>query len=94
METIWFLRAHHTSNPGWNTAYFHHKAHSRRRRNFIKGLEDDDGMRHEEQHRVTEIIKSFFQELFSSSAADQVEATLNGIEEIVTASMNEALCVL
>jgi len=47
-ESYWYLRSYMNElrDGDQNTGYFHYKAESRRRRNTIKGLEDEGGVWH------------------------------------------------
>lgn len=77
-----------------NTSYFHRKASNRRRKNRLLGLFDENGIRHEDDKGVENVVTSYFQKMFSASSIDvgALEATLGAIQPCVTASMNQALC--
>ena len=49
-----------------NTRFFHSKATQRRRRNYIKGLYDENGIWCTHPTRVTDTVVQFYQKLFTS----------------------------
>ena len=49
-----------------NTRFFHSKATQRRRRNYIKGLYDENGQCCTHPSRVTDTVVQFYQKLFTS----------------------------
>ena len=68
-EQMWHQRAH----VKWvqcgdkNTKYFHSSATHRKRKNFIKGLMDDQGVWHKEEEAVSALIVGYYNNLFTSS---------------------------
>jgi len=71
-----------------NTAYFHHKANSRQWRNYIKGLEDEEGHWQDSKHEIERIVVSYFEQLFKSTDPADIELALEGIHCKVTNKMN------
>lgn len=61
-EIFWVQRA----KANWlkhgdrNTNFFHHYASSRKRRNMIRGLVDDQGVRREDKDKMSDMVKDFF----------------------------------
>ena len=77
-----------------NTRFFHHKASSRKKKNEIKGLKDQDGCWQVEKSRVSNIIFRYFENLFASSQPNDfdVNIVLDCIESKISDYMNEYLC--
>lgn len=67
-EDYWHARAraNELKDGDKNTSYFHHKASSRRRRNTIKGLEDDAGCWVTDPGQVEAIITNYFENILTS----------------------------
>lgn len=74
-----------------NTQFFHNAATSRKRRNQIKRILDDDGNWHEGTANVVPVVKSYFDHLFTSHVNDPGEDVLNKVERKVTPEMNAGL---
>ncbi|KAH9764852.1 hypothetical protein KPL70_001671 [Citrus sinensis] len=76
-----------------NTKYFHAKASSRRRKNKIWGIEDNQGNWMQEEEEVEREFCSYFANLFTTSRPDQkqVDAALEDLKPRVTDEMNEQL---
>lgn len=49
-----------------NTTFFHKQATQRRRRNFIRKMQFDNGREKEEVREMEEIARTYFQRLFSA----------------------------
>lgn len=70
-----------------NTKFFHSRAKSRKKKNMIKGLEDDLGVWHEKEPKVVEIIEDYFSTIFKSSQPTNedlepfIEAIGSGLSE-------------
>ncbi|KAL2899875.1 hypothetical protein RDABS01_024957 [Bienertia sinuspersici] len=94
-ETYWHARAraNELRDGDKNTSYFHHKASQRRRRNFIKELEDSEGNVRKEEGAIGDIITSYFTNMFTSSNPSGFDEALVGIDNMVTEDMNASLVV-
>jgi len=57
-ETYWYIRAriNELRDGDENTAYFHYKANSRRRRNTIKGLEGENGKWVDSEEELEQVV--------------------------------------
>lgn len=76
-----------------NTKFFHSKATSRKRKNKIWGIENNQGKWIEEQNEVDKEFCEYFQDLFSSTnpTKAQMDAALEGMKPNVTEEMNDRL---
>lgn len=73
-----------------NTRFFHAQAKGRRRRNFIKGLKDAQGVVREGAMR-DRLIVDFFTKLFTSIPQHHQEEVLACVPQKVTSEMNSNL---
>ena len=78
----------------WNTKFFHGVATQRKRRSFIKGIRDPYGVWVLDEKEVGAIFVDFYTQLFSSSNPTDLERILEGVQPVVSNSMNEALTCL
>uniref|UniRef100_A0A803PWX1 Reverse transcriptase domain-containing protein n=1 Tax=Cannabis sativa TaxID=3483 RepID=A0A803PWX1_CANSA len=78
-----------------NTKYFHHKASSRRKKNEIKGLQDQMGVWQDDKLLVCQIVEDYYKGLFMGSDIDQgvMQEVLEVVQPKVSMSMNEELMV-
>ena len=60
-----------------NTRFYHSKASQRRRRNYIKGLFDSNGVWCSQPSRVATIAVDFYQQLFSSDNPQDFDEVLD-----------------
>ena len=74
-----------------NTRFFHSKATQRRRRNYIKGLYDENGQWCTHPSRVTDTVVQFYQKLFTSYEPVDFVEILEQIPTKVTKDMNVEL---
>ena len=74
-----------------NAKYFHGVATQRKRRNFIKGVRDLDGVWQTEEGVISDIFVDFYTKLFSLSNVQGLDRVLEGVKKIVTTDMNEEL---
>ena len=92
-EQMWHQRAH----VKWvqcgdkNTKYIHGTATQRKRRNFIKGMLDDQGVWHREEDAVSALLVSYYESLFTSSDPHNLDSVLDGVQAVVTKDMNAKL---
>ena len=70
-----------------NTKFFHGSATQRKRRNFIKGLGDEDGTWHEDEDVFSGMLTTFYVDLFTSSNPHDLERALDGVQSVVTEEM-------
>ena len=59
----------------------------RKRRNFIKGLKDENGTWQENEEVVSGMLIEFYANLFTSSTPGNLEQILEGIQPVVTEEM-------
>ena len=62
-----------------NTKFFHGVSTQRKRRNFIKGLKDENGTWQENEEVVSGMLIEFYANLFTSSTPGNLEQILEGI---------------
>ena len=62
-----------------NTKFFHGVLTQRKRRNFIKGLRDENGTWQENEEVVSGMLIEFYTNLFTSSIPGNLERILEGI---------------
>ena len=67
-----------------NTKFFHGVSTQRKRRNFIKGLKDENGTWQENEEVVSGMLIEFYANLFTSSTPGNLEQILEGIQPVVT----------
>ncbi|PON72574.1 hypothetical protein TorRG33x02_251510 [Trema orientale] len=83
-----WLRGGHT-----NTKFFHSKANSRRKKNSIRGLEDEDGRWRDKVEDCTSIIERYFVDIFSSRnpTTEEIEMMTTLLEPRVSSDVNSRL---
>ncbi|KAL4626409.1 hypothetical protein ACB092_05G094100, partial [Castanea dentata] len=74
-----------------NTKYFHCRATERNKRNFIAGLEDNNGNWIEDENKIVDMIVRFYSSLFSLSNPMVFDEVLGGVEPRVTQEINVEL---
>lgn len=92
-ETMWRQRSRvmNLAEGDQNTKFFHQKATRRKRRNFIKGVRDSNGVWVDDQREVAKVVVEFFTQLFTSAGPHSFEEALMGINSRVTEEMNQEL---
>ena len=92
-EIYWVqrARANWLKHGDRNTNFFHQYATSRRRRNMIKGLVDEHGVRHEDAEHMNMMVKEFFTNLFTSEVHEVDQEVLRDVNRRVTTDMNHIL---
>ncbi|BFG24482.1 hypothetical protein CerSpe_107560 [Prunus speciosa] len=89
-KTLWRLR----SCIAWlksgykNTKFFHAQAKLRGRRNFLKGVFDSDNVWVSFKNAVGSIFCDYFQQLFSSNGAWNVDGILGAVRPVITLEQN------
>ena len=63
-----------------NTKFFHSKVSQWRRRNFIKGMKNANGVWVEEVDEVAEVASEYFMNIFKVGTCDRVEECLNTVD--------------
>ena len=74
-----------------NNKFFHGVLTQRKRRNFIKGLQDENGTWQDNEEVVSGMLMKFYANLFTSSNPCNLERILEGIQPVVTEDMRIAL---
>ena len=92
-EKMW----HQQSRIQWlqsgdqNTKFFRGTATQRKRKNFIKGLKDDEGVWHGDEDTCARMLNEFYSRLFTSSQPHNLDRILDGVVEVVTDEMRADL---
>ena len=88
-EKMWQQRSRvqWLENGDKNTKFFHRIATQRKRRNFIKGLKDEEDVWQNDEHIFSGLLVGFNEKLFASSNPQN----MNGVQEVVTDSMRTKL---
>ncbi|XP_010666976.2 uncharacterized protein LOC104884079 [Beta vulgaris subsp. vulgaris] len=94
-EAYWYLRSRvaEVKDGDKNTQYFHHKASQRKKRNFVKGLQNDDGVWCSEIEEIEIFFANYFSTIFTSCNPSDVnlQHVLQYISPIVSDDCNCAL---
>ena len=92
-ELTWIqrARANWLKHGDSNTNFFHHYASSRRKNNNIKGLVDDNGIRHEDSNTMRSMVHNYFAHLFQTEPYEINDDVLNAVKLKVTPEMNQGL---
>ena len=77
-----------------NTQFFHGTATQRKRKNFIKGLRDNEGRWQAEEAIYTKILVDFYADLFTTSNPHNLDSIMEGVQEVVTEEMNAKLTAM
>ena len=90
---MWAQRAHVSwlKDGDRNTKFFHTKASQRRRRNYIKGLYDNNNRWCTQKQGIIDIVVDFYQSLFTSANPNSFDEVLDEIPHLVTSDMNTQL---
>ena len=92
-EIIWVqrARANWLKHGDRNTNFFHHFASHRKRRNMVRALVNDHGVKHEDIEKMREMVQHYFVKLFSSQTQEVDLAVLSDVNRRVTTDMNQFL---
>ena len=92
-EIIWVqrARANWLKHGDRNTSFFHQYASAQRRRNLVKGLVDDQGLRHEDIGEMNVMVRYYFANLFTSEVQEVDHGVLEDVNSRVTSDMNKIL---
>ena len=74
-----------------NTKFFNGTATQRKRRNFIKGLLDDQRVWNREEEVVSALLVDYYGSLFTLSNPHNLDSVLEGVQLVVTDDMNPKL---
>ena len=85
---------HQCSRTNWlkfgdqNTKYFHRRAIERNKRNFISGLENEQGVWVEGEDKIGNLLIRQYSSLFAMANPTKFVPVLNGVEQRVSVEMN------
>ena len=74
-----------------NTKFFHDCSTQRKRKNFIQGLRDGNGVWQENEEVFSALLIDFYSQLFTSSTPQDLDYILDGVEAMVTKEMRAEL---
>lgn len=74
-----------------NTSFFHNFATKRRKKNSIKGLIDHNGTMQEDGVVMCNIVKGYFENLFTAEVGVPDPSSLADVRRLVTPDMNTGL---
>ena len=74
-----------------NTKFFHGCATQRKRKNFIQGLCDGNGVWQENEEVFSALLIDFYSRLFISSIPQDLDRILDGVEVVVTKEIRTEL---
>ena len=74
-----------------NTKIFHSKASQRRRRNYIEGIKNANGVWVEKVKEVAEVASNYFMNIFKAGTCDRMEDCLTTVPNKLTDDMREVL---
>lgn len=94
-ESYWHIRAktNELRDGDKNTKYFHNKASQRRKRNYIHGLVDENGVWRKLKEEISVVIENYFANLFKSDNPESFEEAMEGLVPCITYEMNDMLDV-
>lgn len=92
-KIVWVqrARANWLKHGDRNTSFFHNYATSRRRKNMVKALIADHGIRHEDKETMCTMVKDYFSNLFTSEVEQVDMSVLGYVNRKVTNNMNQLL---
>jgi hypothetical protein len=92
-EIIWVqrARANWLKHGDRDTSFFYQHALARRKRNLVKGLVDDRGLRHEDIGEMNVVVRDYFTNLFTSEVYEVDHKVLEDVNCRVTSDMNQIL---
>jgi hypothetical protein len=62
-----------------------------KKQNTIKGLVDENGVRHEDRDAMCGVVFNYFSKLFESEVIDPDDGVLADVQRLVTGDMNRGL---
>ena len=84
-------RANWLKHGDRNINFFHQFASGQRKKNWVSGLIDDQGVKHEYNDMMKEMVKDYFVNLFSSKVNHIEQSVLSNVNHRVTTNMNQLL---
>ena len=89
-EAYWHMRSrvNELKDGDKNTKYFHHKGNSRRKRNTIRGLNDENGHWKTSKSDIERLVVAYVKSIFASTSPSGFPEALEGINTVVTGEMN------
>lgn len=92
-EIFWVqrARANWLKHGDRNTNFFHHFATSRKKKNMVRGLVDDQGVKHEDMATMGVMVQEYFTHLFTSEVNEVDDGVLTDVKRKVTNDMNNFL---
>ncbi|XP_075654883.1 uncharacterized protein LOC142625058 [Castanea sativa] len=92
-EVMWKQRSrnNYLNEGDRNTSFFHTKASNRKQRNWVQGLEDEDGLWQEGLDNIEHIATKYFSSLFTSSQPGDMAELLDALFPSVLDAMNQLL---
>ncbi|XP_021719329.1 uncharacterized protein LOC110687001 [Chenopodium quinoa] len=95
-EAYWYLRSRvsEIKDGDRNTSYFHHKDSQHKSKNYIKELEDAQGVWRMGEKEVEQIIMNFYSSLFAAGDIEDnmMNEVLACVPNLITEGMNLSLC--
>ena len=90
-ELIWVQRArlNWLKHGDRNTNFFQKFATSRKRRNTIKSLVDDQGGRHDDICAMKAVVKEYFENLFTAEVQEVDASVFADVQRKISRSMNQ-----
>lgn len=77
-----------------NTGYFHASTKSRRARNRLFVIEDDNGLQVVEDDKIADVISQYFRNIFTSSNPQASEVVNEALRSCISQSVNDKLTAL
>ena len=92
-EKMWQQRSRvqWLKNGDQNTKFFPGTATQRKRKNFIKGLRDGNGVWQEDEEVFSTLLNDFYTNLFTSSNPQELDRVLDGVNVVVIDNMRAEL---
>jgi len=74
-----------------STRFFHNHASHRFRRNRIEELQNGEGVMCLDEEEITQILVTYYQELFHSANPSNLESVLEAVPTLITPNLNDLL---
>lgn len=76
-----------------NSGYFHASTKSRKAKNRMSVLEDEDGLPCFEEEQISRVISKYYERLFTATIFNEEQTVQEALKPCVTQAQNEALIV-